>query len=94
MVQDLGLTPLWKFLLRSASSFVSPPFPISAVQSLSSALPVDFSLLSSLQLSCPETTALLGNPSLRVVSMPYGESSVLCDLSIDSPQLLVPVSLH
>ena len=53
---------------------------------------MDFSVLSSLQLSCPETTALLSNPSLRVVYVPYGESSVLCDLSTGNPRPLVPVS--
>ena len=87
MVQDPGLTPFREFLPSSAPSFVVPPstpFPVSALQSLSSALPVDFSVLSSLQLSCPETTALLGNPSLWVVSMPYGESYVHCDLSTGS----------
>ena len=72
----------------------SLPLPVFALQSLSSALPVDFFVLSSLQPSCPKTTALLGNPSLRVVSIPYGESSVLCDLSTGSPQPLVPVSLR
>ena len=72
----------------------SPPLSVSALQSLSSASSVDFSVLSSLQPSCPETTALLGNPSLQVVSMPYGESSVLCDLSTSSPRPMVPVSLR
>ena len=59
----------------------------------SSTSPVDFSKLSSLQQSCPETIALLSNSSLRVVSVPYGGSSVLCDLSTSLPPPLVPVSL-
>ena len=91
VVQVLGL-PFGEFLPGSAPSCQFNP--VSAVQPLSSALSIDFSVLSSLQLSCPETTALLSNPSLRVVSMPYGESSVLCDLSTGSPQPLVPVSLR
>ena len=97
MFWDPGLNPFREFLPGSAPSCVvspSPRVPVSALQSLSSALPVDFSILFSLQLSCPGTTALLGNPSLRVVSMLYGESSVLCDLSTGSPQPLVPVSLN
>ena len=71
----------------------SPLFPVSAVCSLPSASPGDFSKLSSLQQSCPETSALLSNPSYRVVSKPYRDSSILCDLSTGLPRPLVPVSL-
>ena len=87
MVQDPGLTPFREFLLGSAPSCVVPPsspLPVSTLQSLSSALPVHFSVLSSLQPSCPETTALLGNPSLQVVSMPYVESSVTSPLVLSN----------
>ena len=53
-----------------------PTFLVSIVQSLPYTSPVDFFELSSLQPSCPETTALLSNTSLCVVSMPSVESSV------------------
>ena len=49
MVQDPGLAPFGEFLPRFAPSFVvlpSPLFPVYTLQSLSSAWPVDFSLLS------------------------------------------------
>ena len=93
VVQVPGLNPFQEFLPGSAPSFLVPPFPVSPVQPLSSASPVDLSMLSSLQLSCPEITALLSNPSLWVVSMPYGDSSVFHGLSTSSPRPLVPVSL-
>ena len=73
-----GLNPFGEFLPGSAPSYQI--HPVSTRQPLSSVSSVDFSVLSSLQLSCPETTALLSNISLQVVSMPFGESSVLCDL--------------
>ena len=92
VVQVPGLNPFKEFLSGSVPS--CQIHLVSAVQPLSSALSIDFSVLSSLQLTCLETPALLSNPSLWVVSMPYGESSVLCDLSTGSPQTLVPVSLH
>ena len=65
----------------------SPPLPVAAVQSLPSALPVNFSKLSFLQPSCPETTTILIYPSLHVVSVPFGESSVFSDLSTVHPVL-------
>ena len=70
------------------------PFPVSAVQSLYSASPVDFAELFSLQQSCPEMTAFLINPSLRVDSVPYGGSSVLSDLSNSLPCPLVSISFR
>ena len=82
LVQVLGLNHFRDILPGSAPSCQF--HPVSAVQPLSSASSIDFSVLSSLQLSCPEATALLSNPFLRVVSVPYVESSVLCDLSTGS----------
>ena len=79
-------------LSRPSPVSPSPPFPVSAMQSLPFALPVDFYEFSSFQLSCLETTALLSNAPLRVVSVLSGESSVLCDLSTSLPRPLVPVS--
>ena len=60
MVQDPSLNPFGEFLPGSAPSCMVLPFPIPAVQSLSSALPVvDIFVLSSLQFSYPETAARL-----------------------------------
>ena len=94
VVQVPDSNPFGEFLSGSAPSCLVPPFPVSTMQPLSSASHVDFFVLFSLQLSCPETTALLSNPSLRVVSMPYGDSSVLCDLSPVLLDPLVPVFLR
>ena len=57
----------------------SPPLPVSANQPLPSALPIDFYELSTMQLYCPDMSSLLSNPSLCVVSVPSGASSVLCE---------------
>ena len=48
-------------------------------------------LFPALQPSCPETSSLQSNPSLRVVSIPSRTSSILCNLSTGSPCPLVPV---
>ena len=90
-VLNPGLNPFGEFLPGSAPSC---QFYSVSVLPLSSASSIKLSVLSSLQLFCPETTALLRNPSLWVVSMTYGESSVLSDLSTGSPRPLIPVSLH
>ena len=91
VVQVPGLNPFGVFLPGSA--LPCQIHPVSTMQPLSSASSVDFSVLSSLQLSCPETTVLLSNPFLQVVWV-CPMSSVLCDLSTGSPQPLVPVSLR
>ena len=80
--------------------------PSSPVYVLSSALPVfsttplnlsasgfDFSSLPSLQSACPSLQSMVFNPSLSIVSVPFLQSSVLCDVSSGSPQPLVPASL-
>ena len=74
VVQVPGLNPFRNILPGAA-----PPcqfHPVSALQPLSSTLSVDFSVLSSLQLPCPETTALLSRFSLSSVTSPQ----VLLDL--------------
>ena len=73
---------------------LAPPLvPVSAVQPLPLAPAIDFSELSTMQPSCPETSSLLSNPSLRVISVPYRASSVLCDISTGFPRPPVSVQL-
>ena len=76
------------------------PAPSSAVPVLSalsldlSASNIDFSTLPALQADCPSVQAMLSNPSLSVVSVPFQSSSVFCDVSSGLPRPLVPESLR
>ena len=79
--------------------------PYSPVPASASAVPVlfaldlsapniDFSNLPALQADCLSVQAMLSNPSLSVVSVPFQGSSVFCDVSSGLPRPLVPASLR
>ena len=54
----------------------------------------EFSALPPLQLSFSSVQAMLANSSLQVMSIPYGDSTVLCcDVSSSSVHTLLPTSL-
>ena len=80
--------------------------PYSSVPASSSAVPVfsaisldlsttdfDFSSLPALHSECASVQSMLSSPSLSVVSVPFQTSSIFCDLSLVSSQMLFPVSL-
>jgi hypothetical protein len=54
------------------------------------AQPIDFSELSSAQLSCPDVQIMLVSPSLSVVSRKYGAADVLGDVSTGTFRPLLP----
>ena len=79
----------------SASAPFIPPQPVlHAVDLESSALGFDFSALPALQSACPSVQAMLSNPSLSVVSIPFLQTSVFCNVSSVSPCPLVPEVLR
>ena len=67
---------------------------LNCPDSLPLPLPVYFSKFFALKPFCLETSSLLSNTSLPVVSLPSGASFVLCDLSTGSPRPLLPVQLR
>ena len=70
---------------------VSPSLPL---QDQLSTPDFDFSVLPPLQLSCPLVQAILGITSLQVLTIPYRDSTVLCDVSSSSVRPLVTISLR
>ena len=54
-----------------------------------------FSFLPTLQLTCPSVQAMLANPSIQVLPIPYSDSTVnLCNVSASSVRPLVSSSLQ
>ena len=76
----------------SAPPVLSPP-SLHAVDLEISAPGFDFSALPALQSACPSVQAMLSNPSLSVVSIPFLQT-LFCDLSSGSPRPLVPEVLR
>ena len=84
------------FFLTSAPVFPIFPFlaPVLPSRVLSpevqlSTLDFEFSTLPLLQLSCSSEQAMLAKPSLQVLPVPYGDSTVLCNVSSCSIHPLV-----
>ena len=80
----------------TASSLVSPqpsavPPPVLANLVLSS---YDFCRFSTIQLTCPSVSKMKSSPSLSLVSVRFGKSSLLCDVSLGSLFPLVPLELR
>ena len=67
---------------------VSPGIDLNTVPGFS------FDQLAALQSSCSSVQSLLNSSSLKIISVPYGTSEVLCDISTGVPRPLVPFSLR
>ena len=79
------------FSHASASATSPPPQPIlHAVDLKSSAPGFNFSALPALQSACPSVQAMLSNPSLSMVSIPFLQTSIFCNVSSGAPRPLVP----
>ena len=79
----------------SASAPFSSPLPVLHTVDLDSSTPgFDFSAFPALQSACPSVQAMLSNTSLSVVSIPFLQTSVFCDVSSGSPHPLVPEILQ
>ena len=78
--------------------------PYSIFSGVSTALPrtssnpvlssYDFSCFSTLQLTCPSVSEMKSSTSLTLVSIPFRESSYLCDVSLGSLHPLIPLEFH
>ena len=83
------------FSPASASAPISPPQPILSIINLEFSTPgFDFSTLPASQATCPSIKTMLSSPSLSIVSVPFSQSSVLCNMSSGSPCPLVPEVLR
>ena len=78
------------------TSSVPPEYvkSVSSVPSLSPCTGFNFDELAPLQSSCSSIQSLLKSKSLKIISVPFGNIEILCDVSTGVPRPLVPESLR
>ena len=83
--------PIWPLLQPPPTL---PPFKPLSPLLISISLPLNFSALPVLQSACPSVQSMLSSSTFSIVSIPFLQSSVLCDASSGSPRPLIPKVLR
>ena len=88
---SISATPLPVLSSPALSSYdFYRPLPVLSAPALST---YDFYRFSTLQQTCPSVSTMCSSPSLSLVSIPLGASSLLYDVSFGSLRPLVPLEL-